>query len=777
MQLSFDAKNGDSSVTTPVAMHGPFDFLFSEAASRRLLGRPTNTVSPAVTDFVRRATELLVNTAHRHLSEDDAGDSGSETASCSDEPLGWASSSGGTCNQYSTSSWCTTDGGYGSGWDESSMGTFQRWAVDNIDATQACCACGGGTTSSSSSGSETVSVSSGSATADEPTEAEDSMIQTIGRLTNHLGIQMPKTCNYRSYKDHGQCRAKYTGIEKFVGSDQVFHVSVARCSSDDVSEGNPAGAFGLSGSFIDAVKEPTPCGSCGANLKCQNLWALNDMEGAALMTSAAEANITTAYNNMFGYLVFGGTPEHPDGCLGETAGRDITRCEYLGDNGESVFTTAAMKSDIRSVLLALAGKVHDDSSDLSFCIPDYETMVDNAKAKLQAADGSDETDFTWLIDNLAPRVNGETVMDVIEKMTCDGCKPEDHLPSATNYWKIDFPGLEKDGVMKFPGEEVPNGVNIKFNFPNPKLSSCTEFNFIEQAAFKSAIASSVSTDDFPIDPSFVFVVCADARRLLQDDHGGRQLATGVILATEIRSISPEASPVITAEVNKIASGDATATAELATALTEAKMAYIDTPPECPDTYSYDSYEECSALNVNATTSVTLTDGACPLTSDSSVTTRCMCGSACSAGRGCDAIPYDCAGATADCALVTELKGECATLSSDFEAEVAKVESSTPTASEIKFENVRVESNGVANLNTEDDSGGLGAGAIAGIVIGCLALVGLVVGAVIVGVQQQKKHAVASPPVKTVVSTDNRNSITNPMPTSKSGTEEDYADEM
>jgi hypothetical protein len=63
--------------------------------------------------------------------------------SCFDEPLGWASSTGHTCIEYSTRSLCTTDGGYGSGW-VSSYGVFQDYAVGNIDATQACCVCGGG---------------------------------------------------------------------------------------------------------------------------------------------------------------------------------------------------------------------------------------------------------------------------------------------------------------------------------------------------------------------------------------------------------------------------------------------------------------------------------------------------------------------------------------------------------------------------------------------------------------------------------------------------------
>merc|ERR1719188_2422503 len=35
-------------------------------------------------------------------------------------------------------------GGYGSGWDHNQFGLFSRWAVNGIDATQACCECGGG---------------------------------------------------------------------------------------------------------------------------------------------------------------------------------------------------------------------------------------------------------------------------------------------------------------------------------------------------------------------------------------------------------------------------------------------------------------------------------------------------------------------------------------------------------------------------------------------------------------------------------------------------------
>lgn len=49
-----------------------------------------------------------------------------------------------TCLGYEQRHLCTPDGGYGSGWDRKHYGTFRRWAINGVDATQACCACGGG---------------------------------------------------------------------------------------------------------------------------------------------------------------------------------------------------------------------------------------------------------------------------------------------------------------------------------------------------------------------------------------------------------------------------------------------------------------------------------------------------------------------------------------------------------------------------------------------------------------------------------------------------------
>merc|ERR1712241_302434 len=50
----------------------------------------------------------------------------------------------GTCADYVSKAYCTADGGYGSGWDDSS--TIDDYAVNGVAATLACCGCGGGST-------------------------------------------------------------------------------------------------------------------------------------------------------------------------------------------------------------------------------------------------------------------------------------------------------------------------------------------------------------------------------------------------------------------------------------------------------------------------------------------------------------------------------------------------------------------------------------------------------------------------------------------------------
>merc|ERR1719221_936665 len=53
------------------------------------------------------------------------------TPGCVDKPGDWKSSYGSTCADYVSKSWCTADGGYGSGWvSDDDWGTFDTWAVN-----------------------------------------------------------------------------------------------------------------------------------------------------------------------------------------------------------------------------------------------------------------------------------------------------------------------------------------------------------------------------------------------------------------------------------------------------------------------------------------------------------------------------------------------------------------------------------------------------------------------------------------------------------------------
>eukprot|EP01046_Picozoa_sp_COSAG06_P065299 COSAG06_NODE_15976_length_1031_cov_1.919528_2_plen_261_part_01 len=56
---------------------------------------------------------------------------------CVDQPLGWVSNDGTPCSSYETMGFCTPTGAYGSAWT-TGYGTFADYAVNGVDASQAC---------------------------------------------------------------------------------------------------------------------------------------------------------------------------------------------------------------------------------------------------------------------------------------------------------------------------------------------------------------------------------------------------------------------------------------------------------------------------------------------------------------------------------------------------------------------------------------------------------------------------------------------------------------
>jgi len=69
------------------------------------------------------------------------------------DTVGWKDTDGDECSDYLKYQFCSASGGYGSGW-HSDWGVFTNYSVDNVSATDACCACGGG--AKSETGSSTV---------------------------------------------------------------------------------------------------------------------------------------------------------------------------------------------------------------------------------------------------------------------------------------------------------------------------------------------------------------------------------------------------------------------------------------------------------------------------------------------------------------------------------------------------------------------------------------------------------------------------------------------
>jgi hypothetical protein len=78
-------------------------------------------------------------------ANDNGVHAGIACCACSSED--WRDKDDARCIDYADYYYCQ-NGGYGSGWHES-WGPFSDYAVDGIDASQACCACGGGTSSPS----------------------------------------------------------------------------------------------------------------------------------------------------------------------------------------------------------------------------------------------------------------------------------------------------------------------------------------------------------------------------------------------------------------------------------------------------------------------------------------------------------------------------------------------------------------------------------------------------------------------------------------------------
>jgi len=75
------------------------------------------------------------------LFEKTLGSDAQNSATCRDKIEGWKDTGGFTCGDYLKYEFCTSEKGYGTGW-QSHWGSFDRYTIDGVDATQICCTCG-----------------------------------------------------------------------------------------------------------------------------------------------------------------------------------------------------------------------------------------------------------------------------------------------------------------------------------------------------------------------------------------------------------------------------------------------------------------------------------------------------------------------------------------------------------------------------------------------------------------------------------------------------------
>lgn len=148
---------------------------------------------------------------------------------CQDWPPGWKDSYDEGCTNYAKSDqwYCTSDGGFGPGWDpdgDGDRGPFSDYQVNGVDATQACCACGGGI--------QPATAATTASAATPPTAALTTPSSTSSSTT-HLypcyRIQCAVFCNGECgwSRAEGQCKLGLTTTQSMIDSE------LGNCSATD----------------------------------------------------------------------------------------------------------------------------------------------------------------------------------------------------------------------------------------------------------------------------------------------------------------------------------------------------------------------------------------------------------------------------------------------------------------------------------------------------------------------------------------------------------------
>jgi hypothetical protein len=244
-------------------------------------------------------------------------------------------------------------------------------------------------------------------------------------------VTTPATCSYGNYQAKDECFVKYTGLGSLIGAPLDMTININRCTDPKMSEAFPAVAFGMSGSFVEAIKNPTPCSTSsdcsvlGSDFECTDFGSMLGKDDRRARTLEEEGDGECSEKCQR----WSGDDYCDEECNIEACNNDGGDCEK--SDGEKLMdlihqmlelvlykpdtdTGTCLADDklfkhVRSLVLALAGKPKDDSSSLKFCTPNIDQLADsisdNFDAWTKKAELSKDGD-TWEIPFL---VDGETM--------------------------------------------------------------------------------------------------------------------------------------------------------------------------------------------------------------------------------------------------------------------------------------------------------------------------------------------------------------------------------
>lgn len=397
-------------------------------------------------------------------------------------------------------------------------------------------------------------------------------------------VATPATCSYGNYQEKGTCFMKYTGLESLLGTSLDLAVDIHRCADPEMSEAFPAVAFGMTGSFIETIKNPTPCSvdsdcsGLGSKLQCHDFGSLlgQGEQPTDYSTGRMSSNCSRQCQN------WNGDDYCDNECNNEACNHDGGDCKSDGEKlkdsiheilkgvlyKDSADTKRCMADDvlfkhIRSLVLALAGKPKDDSSSLKFCTPDIGQAGEDIDAWAEEAKMKKDGNI-WTMPFL---VNGETLQQTIPtKMPTTEAPTTRQMPAFTYELQQKLAARIEAARVVASSEVLAKTLppsTAPTPFPTPKGKEIVmeeqDVTFVEtemQFAMSTAEAKSPVMIQV-LEEGVAASIGADPSKVKVISVGGeaiRRLAEGTSVGFEIQSNDPESAKTLETDIQAAATG-------------------------------------------------------------------------------------------------------------------------------------------------------------------------------------------------------------------------------